>query len=64
MAKSYVKNCDYRMQEIEMSDKVGGKWLPYSLNNGPHDCRTNGKGKTNGQTKQTKQSRLSLKKIS
>jgi hypothetical protein len=24
--------------ETEMSDKEG-KWLPYNLNNGPHDCR-------------------------
>ena len=39
MAKSYVKACDYCKQKIEMSDK-GGKWLPYNLNNGQHDCRT------------------------
>lgn len=39
MAKSYVKDCDYCKQKIEMSDK-GGKWLPYNLDNGQHDCRT------------------------
>jgi hypothetical protein len=38
MTKSYHKICDYCEEEIEMSNK-GGKWLPYNLNNGPHDCR-------------------------
>jgi len=23
--------------------KETGKWLPYNLNNGPHDCKKNGK---------------------
>jgi hypothetical protein len=38
MSKSYFKTCDYCKEKIEMSDKEG-KWLPYNLNNGPHDCR-------------------------
>jgi hypothetical protein len=38
MTKSYHKICDYCNEEIEMSDKEG-KWLPYNLNNGSHDCR-------------------------
>jgi len=38
MKKSYLKTCDYCKEKIEMSDKEG-KWLPYNLNNGPHDCR-------------------------
>lgn len=39
MSKSYVKQCDCCKQQIQMSDK-SGNWLPYNLNNGPHDCRT------------------------
>lgn len=39
MSKTYVKQCDYCKQQIQMSDK-SGNWLPYNLNNGPHDCRT------------------------
>lgn len=27
-----------------MNDETG-KWLPYNLNNGSHDCRKNGYGK-------------------
>jgi hypothetical protein len=38
MTKSYFKICDYCKEKIEMSDKEG-KWLPYNLNNGQHDCR-------------------------
>ena len=39
MSKTYVKECDYCKQQIQMSDK-SGNWLPYNLNNGAHDCRT------------------------
>ena len=45
MSKSYVKNCDYCKEKIEMSDKDGGRWLPYNLDNGPHDCRNKANGK-------------------
>jgi hypothetical protein len=45
MAKSYIKTCDYCKEKIEMSDKEGGKWLPYNLDNGPHDCRSKDKDK-------------------
>jgi hypothetical protein len=38
MTKSYKKICDYCKNEIEMSDKEG-KWQPYNLDNGKHDCR-------------------------
>ena len=38
MSKTYVKECDYCKQQIQMSDK-SGNWLPYNLNNGQHDCR-------------------------
>lgn len=38
----YEKECLYCKNKIRMS-KESGKWLPYNLNNGPHDCRTNKK---------------------
>jgi hypothetical protein len=34
----YEKECLYCKNKIRMS-KESGKWLPYDLNNGPHDCR-------------------------
>ena len=34
----YEKECTYCKNKIMMS-KREGKWLPYDLNNGPHDCR-------------------------
>lgn len=34
----YEKECLYCKTKIRMS-KESGKWLPYDLNNGPHDCR-------------------------
>jgi hypothetical protein len=34
----YEKECMYCKSKIRMS-KESGKWLPYNLNNGPHDCR-------------------------
>lgn len=42
----YEKECMYCKNKILMS-KESGKWLPYNLNNGPHDCR-----KKDKQTKQ------------
>jgi len=36
--QSYEKECVYCKNKILMS-KESGKWLPYSLDNGPHDCR-------------------------
>jgi hypothetical protein len=36
--KPYEKECLYCKNKILMS-KESGKWLPYNLNNGPHDCR-------------------------
>jgi hypothetical protein len=34
----YEKECMYCKNKILMS-KESGKWLPYNLNNAPHDCR-------------------------
>jgi len=36
--KPYEKTCMYCKNKILMS-KESGNWLPYNLNNGPHDCR-------------------------
>jgi hypothetical protein len=36
----YEKECLYCKEKIRMS-KETGKWLPYNLNNGQHDCRKN-----------------------
>ena len=38
MSQSYVKECIFCKKEIRMSDETG-KWLPYNLNNGPHECQ-------------------------
>jgi hypothetical protein len=41
----YEKECLYCKNKILMS-KETGKWLPYNLNNGPHDCRNKSKQTT------------------
>ena len=40
--RPYEKDCMFCHKQITMS-KETGKWLPYNLNNGPHDCKKNGK---------------------
>ena len=48
----YQKECTFCKNKIIMS-KESGKWLPYDLNNGPHECmKKNGNG--NDKEKQTK----------
>jgi hypothetical protein len=40
----YVKECIFCKQSIKMSDKEGGKWLPYNQDGSQHDCKNkNGK---------------------
>jgi hypothetical protein len=34
----------YCKHEIVMSDKGAGKWLPYDLDGGVHECKTNSTG--------------------
>ena len=34
----YEKECIFCKAKIRMS-KETGKWLPYNLNNGPHECQ-------------------------
>jgi hypothetical protein len=36
----FEKTCTYCKAKIKLSDNKGGKWLPYNLDNSPHDCRT------------------------
>lgn len=36
----FEKTCTYCKEKIKLSDKQGGKWLPYNLDGSAHDCRT------------------------
>ena len=42
MSQSYNKPCMFCKQEIVMSDRGAGKWLPYNLNGSVHDCKSSG----------------------
>lgn len=35
----YQKSCTTCKQQIEMSDRNGGKWLPFNLDGTLHTCR-------------------------
>lgn len=35
----YVKECIFCKTKIRMSDKEGGKWLPYNQDGSQHDCK-------------------------
>ena len=39
MSQSYNKSCVFCKQEIVMSDRGAGKWLPYDLNGTVHECK-------------------------
>jgi hypothetical protein len=39
MSQSYTKSCMFCKQEIVMSDRTSGTWLPYNLNGSVHDCK-------------------------
>ena len=39
MSQSYNKACMFCKQEIVMSDRGAGKWLPYDLNGTIHECK-------------------------
>jgi len=46
--KPYQKECIFCKQKIVMSNETG-KWLPFDLNNGPHECqKKNSSVPTNG----------------
>ena len=42
MSQSYTKSCMFCKQEIVMSDRTSGNWLPYNLNGSVHDCKSTG----------------------
>ena len=58
MSQSYTKPCMFCKQEIVMSDKGAGKWLPYDLNGEAHECRNQTTG-----TKKVETRPLSLEEI-
>jgi hypothetical protein len=39
MSQSYTKSCMFCKQEIVMSDRMSGNWLPYNLNGSIHECK-------------------------
>jgi hypothetical protein len=53
MSQSYTKSCMFCKQEIVMSDKGAGKWLPYDLNGSVHECKK--ENQTGTKTVETKQ---------
>lgn len=44
----YIKHCVYCKNEIKMSNKNEGKWLPFNLDGSEHDCKPHAKGSING----------------
>ena len=51
MSQSYNKPCIYCKQEIVMSDRTSGNWLPYDLNGQVHDCKSSNTGTKKVETK-------------
>lgn len=47
MSQSYTKPCMFCKQEIVMSDRASGKWLPYDLKGRVHECNTHPQTGTN-----------------
>jgi len=39
MSQLYNKSCMFCKNEIVMSDRGAGKWLPYNLDGGAHECK-------------------------
>jgi hypothetical protein len=59
----YEKECMYCKNKILMS-KESGKWLPYNLNNGPHDCRKkNYNGSESKQQEQQNKQEITLEMV-
>ena len=52
MSQSYTKSCMFCKQEIVMSDRTSGNWLPYNVNRSIHDCKTNSTGTRKAETKE------------
>ena len=56
MSQSYTKPCMFCKQEIVMSDRASGKWLPYDFKGRVHECIT----QTSTGTKKVETKTLSL----
>jgi hypothetical protein len=61
MSQSYKKSCMYCKQEIVMSDRASGKWLPYDLKGRVHECNT--QTQINTGTKKVETRPLSLEEL-
>jgi hypothetical protein len=59
MSQSYTKSCMFCKQEIVMSDRASGKWLPYDLKGRVHECIT----QTSTGTKKVETKTLSLEEL-
>lgn len=35
----YTKECSFCHETIRLSNDTGNRWLPYNLDNSPHECR-------------------------
>jgi hypothetical protein len=60
MSQSYNKSCMFCKNEIVMSDRGTGKWLPYNLDGSTHECKTTN---TSTGTKKVETRPLSLEEI-
>ena len=60
MSQSYNKSCMFCKNEIVMSDRGAGKWLPYNLDGSVHECKIIS---TSTGTKKVETRPLSLEKI-
>jgi hypothetical protein len=58
MSQPYNKSCMFCKNEIVMSDRGAGRWLPYDLNGTVHECKT-----TSTSTRTKKIRPLSLEEI-
>jgi hypothetical protein len=61
MSQSYTKPCMFCKQEIVMSDRASGKWLPYDLKGRVHECQTQTQSSTRAKKVESKP--LSLEEI-
>ena len=64
MSQSYNKSCMFCKNEIVMSDRGAGKWLPYNLDGSVHECKTTSTSTSiSTGTKNVKTRPLSLEEI-
>ena len=62
MSQSYNKSCIFCKNEIVMSDRSTGKWMPYDLNGHVHECKTTSTNTSTG-TKKVETRPLSFEEI-